>query len=128
MERHEKDFIDLEDVINGYISDHGCISYATILHLLSIRYLGAGLPSPDKFDKDYPYRSSKALSVMFWNLGNWQRVSHQKEPLPSNLEKFRPNMRADIDTEHRPLDNKPAYNNFFISAVKKCQVALITQL
>ena len=67
MERHEKDFTDLEDVINGYISDHGCISYATILHLLAIRYLGAGLPSPDRFDKDYPYRSSKALSVMFWN-------------------------------------------------------------
>ena len=124
MDRHEKDFTDLEDVINSYISDHGCISYATVLHLLAIRYLGAGLPIPDRFDLDHPYRSSKALSVMFWNLGNWQRVSHSKEPLPENLEKFRPNMRSDIDTEHRPLKNKPAYNNFFISAVKNVSAHL----
>ena len=125
MEQYEKDFTDLEDVINSYISDHDCIPYATVLHLLAIRYLGAGLPSPDKFDKDYPYRSSKALSVMFWNSGNWQRVSHGKEPLPPNLEKFRPNMRSDIDTEHRPLDNKPAFNNFFISAVKNLKSHLL---
>ena len=120
VERHEKDFTELEENINDYISNNGCIPYATVLHLLAIRYLGAGLPSPDKFEKDFLYRSSKALSVMFWNLGNWQRVIHGKEPLPANLEKFRPNIRTDIDTEHRVLDvtNRPAYNNFFISAVK----------
>ena len=69
FERHEKEFSDLEEVITTYISDNGCIPYATILHLLAIRYLGAGLPCPDDFGKDYPCRSSKALSVMFWNLG-----------------------------------------------------------
>ena len=119
-ERHEKDFTELDGYLNDYISTNGCIPYASVLHLLAMRYLGAGLPSPDKFDKDFPYRSSKALSVMFWNLGNWQRVIHGKEPLPANLEKFRPNIRADIDELHKVLDltKRPGYNNFFTTAVK----------
>ena len=124
FDRHQKEFSDLEDTISNYIDDHGCIPYATILHLLAIRYLGAGLPSPDDFDKDYPYRSSKALSVMFWNLGNWRRLSFNKEPLPPNLEKFRPHVRTDIDTEHRVLKDRPAYNNFFVSAVKNLKAHL----
>ena len=103
---------------------HSLCNYVTILHLLAIRYLGAGLPSPDDFDKDHPYRSSKALSVMFWNLGNWQRLIFQREPLAPNLEKFRPNIRSDIDTEHRVLVNRPAYNNFFVSAIKNLKAHL----
>ena len=93
FERHEKEFSELEETITDYISDSGCIPDATSLHLLAIRYLGEGLPSPDDFDKDHPYRNSKALSVMFWNLWNWRRIIFNKEPLPPNLEKFRPNIK-----------------------------------
>ena len=30
FDRHEKEFSDLEEVINDYISDYGCIPYATM--------------------------------------------------------------------------------------------------
>ena len=118
FDRHEQDFTELEEYISDYINKKGCIPYATVLHLLAVRYLGAGLVTPDDFDENYPYRNSKSLSVMFWNLGNWKRRIFNKEPLPPNLEKFRSHIRADLDTEHQKLQNKPAYNNFFVSTVK----------
>ena len=97
----KKDFTELEGVISDYIGEYGCIPYCTVLHLLAMRYLGAGLVTPDDFDMDHPYRSSKALSVMFWNLGNWKRLIFNKDPLPPNLEKFRQHIRSDIDAEHK---------------------------
>ena len=55
---------------------------------------------------------------MFWNLGNWKRLIFNKEPLPPNLEKFRSSIRTGLDTEHKLLQDKPAYNNFFVTAIK----------
>ena len=55
---------------------------------------------------------------MFWNLGNWNRKAHSKCPLPENLEKCRPHIKFDLDTEHRPIGDKPLYNNFFVTAIK----------
>ena len=62
LERHEKDFTDLEELISDYITDDGCIPYCTVLHLLAMRYLGAGLVTPDDFDMDHPYRIPPLIS------------------------------------------------------------------
>ena len=72
----------------------------------------------EKVDHDYPYRSTKTISCMFWNLGNWNRKYHSKCPLPEHLEKFRPHIRFDLDAEHNPIGEKPLYNNFFVAAVR----------
>ena len=48
---------------------------------------------------------------MFWNLGNWNRKAHSKCPLPEHLEKFRPHIKFDLNTEHRPIGDKSLYNN-----------------
>ena len=72
-------------VFNDYMRDHGCIPYCVVLQLLAMRHLRAGLVDADDKDHDHPYRSSKALSCMCWNLGNWQRARFAKEPLPETL-------------------------------------------
>ena len=79
--------------------------------LLAMRYLGAGLLQTEHLDHDYPHRSTKSLSSMFWNLGNWNRKAHSKCPLPEHLEKFRPHIKFDLNTEHRPIGDKSLYNN-----------------
>ena len=48
IDRHEKDFTELEDLISDCIKDNGCIPYYTVFHLLAVRYLGAGLVAPDR--------------------------------------------------------------------------------
>ena len=85
-----------------------------ILQLLAMRYLGAGLLETEHLDWEYPHRSSRSLSCMFWNLGSWNRTYHSKCPLPEHLEKFRPHIRFDLNTEHKPIGDKSLYNNFFI--------------
>ena len=55
---------------------------------------------------------------MFWNLGNWNRKAHSKCPLPEHLERFRPHIKFDLDTDHKPIANKPLYNNFFVTAIR----------
>ena len=69
-ERHKKDFESLHGMIDDYVSDHGCIPYCVVLQLLAVRYLGAGIFNAELKDYDYPNRSSKSFSCMFWNLGN----------------------------------------------------------
>ena len=73
--------------IDDYVTEHGCIPYCVVLQLLAMRFLGAGLFDTDLIDKDYPYRSSKSFSCMFWNLGNWQRSRFLKNRLPEHLKK-----------------------------------------
>ena len=92
--------------------------YSVILQLLAMRYLGAGVLDAEYLDLDYPHRSSKSLSCMFWNLGNWQRKTHSKNWLPEHLEKFRPNIRFDLNTDHEPSGDKPFCNRYFVSAIK----------
>ena len=116
--RHQEDFESLHSLIEDYIKDHHDIPYAIILQLLACRYLGAGMLDTEKVDHDYPYRSTRSLSCMFWNLGNWNRKYHSKCPLPEHLEKFRPHIRFDLDAEHRPTGDKPLYNNVFVTAVR----------
>ena len=55
---------------------------------------------------------------MFWNLGNWYRKVHSKCPLPEHLEIFRPHIKFDLDSERRPIGDRPLYNNFFVTAIK----------
>ena len=69
-QRHKEDFETLHQTVDDYVTEHGCIPYCVILQLLAMRSLGAGLLDTDFMDKDYPYRSSKSFSRMFWNLGN----------------------------------------------------------
>ena len=61
----------------------------------------------DFVDKDYPYRCSKSFSCTFWNLGNWQRTRFLKNPLPEHLAKNRNHIKFDLDSEHRPIGDKP---------------------
>ena len=73
-ERHNEDFENLHDTIDDYLTHYGCIPYCVVLQLLAMRYLGAGLLDSDFVDKNYPYRSSKSFSCMFWlwKIGNDQ--------------------------------------------------------
>ena len=100
-ERHQEDFEFWHKLINDYIEDHHCAPYVIILQLLAMRYLGAGLLETENLDWDYPHRSSKSLSCMFWSLGNWNREAHSKCPLPEHLEKFRPHIRFDLNNRLR---------------------------
>ena len=106
------------------MTQHGCIPYCCVLQLLAIRYLGAGLLDAEFMDNDYPYRSSKSFSCMFWNLGNWQRTRFLKKPLPKHLEKYRNHINFDFDSEHRLIGDKPLYNNFFVNVVKNSRTHL----
>ena len=90
--------------------DHHCVPCVIILQLLAMRYLGAGLLETEHLDCDYPHRSTKSLSCIFWNLGNWNRKDSQQ--------KFRPHIRFDLNTEHKPIGNKSLYNNYFVTAIK----------
>ena len=117
-ERHQEDFESLHGLIEDY-KDHHCVPYVVILQLLAMRYPGAGLLETEHLDWEHPHPSSKSLSCMFWNLGSWQRKTHRKCPLPENLEKFRPHIRFDLNTEHKPIGDKPLYNNYFVTAIKK---------
>ena len=116
--RHQGDFESLHSLIEDYIKDHREIPFAIILQLLACRYLGAGMLDEEKLDHDYPHRSTKTLSCMFWNLGNWNRKYHSKCPFPEHLGKFRPHIRFDLDAEHKPIGDRPLYNNFFVTAVR----------
>ena len=83
-----------------------------------MRYLRAGILDVEYLDLEHPHRSSKSLSCMFWNLGNWQRKTHSKNPVPEHLEKLRPHIRFDLNTDHQPIRDKPLYNNYFVTAIK----------
>ena len=74
-QRHKEDFETLHQTIDDYVKEHRCIPYCVVLQLLALRYLGAGLLDTDFIDKDYPHRSSKSVSCLFWNLFKWQRSS-----------------------------------------------------
>ena len=102
-ERHQEDFETLHSLINDYIEEHHEIPFVIVLQLLAMRYLGAGLLQNENLDHVYPHRSTKSLSCMFWNLGNWNRKAHSKCPFPEHLEKFRPHIKFNLDTEHRPI-------------------------
>ena len=39
-ERHKEDFESMEDLINHYMSEHGCTPCCVILQVLAMRYLG----------------------------------------------------------------------------------------
>ena len=54
IENHEKDFTELEELISDYIGENGCIPYHSVLHLLAMRYLGAGLVSTEIMDQGSP--------------------------------------------------------------------------
>ena len=117
-ERHQGDFESLHGLVNDYIKDHHCVPYVIIFQLLAMRYLGAGLLETEHLDWDYPHRSSKSLSCMSWNLGSWNRKTHRKCPVPEHLEKFRPHIRFDLNTEHEPIGDKSLHNNYFVTAIK----------
>ena len=76
-------------------------------------------------DKDYPYRSSKSFSCMFWNLGNWQRSRFAKNPLPERLEKYRTHINFDFNSEYKLIGDRPLYNNFFVNVVKNLRSHLL---
>ena len=117
-ERHREDFESLHQLIEDYIGKHHCIPSVVILQLLAMRYLGAGLLETEHLDWEYPHRSSRSLSCMFWNLGSWNRKYHSKCPLPEHLEKFRPHIRFDLNSEHKQIGERSLYNNFFVTAIK----------
>ena len=83
--RLENDFQMLTTVIDEVIQEKGHIPYAYICMLMAANFLGGGVVP--KEDPEYPGRSSKQLSVMFWNLGNWCRTHFDKCPVPTQLEK-----------------------------------------
>ena len=65
--------------------------------------------------------SSRALTVMFWNLGNWQRGSNWK--VPSNLE-----YQKLFYKENKPDDypfHDPGNNNLFLQMVKNLRANII---
>ena len=117
-ERHKQDFENLHETIDDYLSYYGCIPYCVILQMLAMIYLGAGLLDSDYVDKDYPYRSSKSFSCMFWTLGNWQRSRLASNPLPEHLEKYRTHINFDFDSDHKLIGDRPLYNNFFVNVVR----------
>ena len=124
-ERHKEDFQSMEDLINEYIENHGCIPYCVILQILAMRYLGAGLLDTDYFDKDYyPSRSSKSFLCMFWNLGSWKRSRFANNPLPERLEKYVPHINFDFDSEPELIGDRPLDNNFFVNVVKNLRAHL----
>ena len=112
-ERHQEDFESLHRLIEDYITDHHCVPYVIILQLLAIIYLGAGLLETEHLDWEYPHRSSKSLSCMFWNLGSWNRKTHSKCPLPEHSAKFRSHIRFDLNTEHQPIGDKSIVQHLF---------------
>ena len=34
------------------------------------------------------------------------------------MERFRPHIKFDLNTDHKPIANKPLYNNFFVTAIR----------
>ena len=69
---------------------------SVILQALAVRYFAAGILDPEFTDKDYPLCSSKQLSCICWNLGNWCRSRFSKFPLPDKLQKFEPRVSCDM--------------------------------
>ena len=56
IERHHKEFTELEGLISDYIGEHACIPFCVVPHLLAMSYLG-GLISTEDIDQEHPYRS-----------------------------------------------------------------------
>ena len=72
-------------------------------------------------EKESVGSSSKALTVMFWNLGNWQRGFNWK--VPSNLE-----YQKLFYKENNPGDypnHVPEYSNLFLQMVKNLRAHVI---
>ena len=112
----EDDFQFVCGIIDEHLRENDKISYAAVCMILAGAYLGAGV----MIDRDpiYPGRSSRQLSVSFWNLGNWCRKIFERLPLPPQLEKYRNYMDSEIDENFERIGEKPQYNNFFINVVK----------
>ena len=72
-------------------------------------------------DKESVGSSSRALTVMFWNLGNWQRGNNWK--VPSNLE-----YQKLFYKENKPDDypfHVPENNNLFLQMAKNLRANII---
>lgn len=115
-EKIETDFKFLQEIVAGYIDEHGKIPYCVVCHILARPFLGGGVLK--KRDHEYPAKPSAALSVMFWNLGQWCRSNFKRLPLPTQFEKFRDSVDPDIDEEHVSIANVPQYNIYFVSVIK----------
>ena len=118
--REEWDYLD--DAIRDYLKEHNNkIPYIALQRLLSYSFLGGTYIEPEMKDNDYPFRSSRCLSVMFWNLGQWCRTNFNKCPLPPQLEKFRPYVDYSIDDFGRDLDlnDRPQAYNYFTNSIKQ---------
>eukprot|EP00435_Cladocopium_sp_Y103_P014963 s2400_g3.t1 len=91
-----------------------------IVMYLAMTFLGAGRVRGEEKDPDYPYRSGKTLSCMFWNLGHWCRKRFEKHSFPVQLEKYAPYVDEKIDLEHTAVDleERPVFNNYFVTAIK----------
>ena len=110
------DFQFVCEVIDDFLKENDKISYTQICMVLAGGYLGAGVAA--ERDPDYPHRSSRALTIAFWNLGNWCRKRFESLPLPTQLEKYRPYMDHKKDEFGKEIGDKTQYNNFFINVVK----------
>eukprot|EP00435_Cladocopium_sp_Y103_P013875 s800_g3.t1 len=110
----------LESALSDAIEEYGKLPYCAVLQSLAMSFLGANAVSEEEKDPDYPYRSGKALSVLFWNLGNWCRSRFSKTPLPVQLEKFAPYIDDKLDVNQQPIDleDRPVFNNYFVTAIK----------
>ena len=110
-----EDFNQVEAEVKRYIDRHGVIPYCVICRNMARAFLGGGIL--EERDANYPYNSSAALSVMFWNAGNWCRQIFAKTPLPNQLDKYFRNIKTEIDEFHQPIRHTQ-HNNYFINVVK----------
>eukprot|EP00435_Cladocopium_sp_Y103_P007060 s520_g2.t1 len=117
----QEDWDLMDKAMAEYIQQHKKVPYCSILQSMAIMsFLGAGAVSEEEKDPNYPYRSGKTLSCMFWNMGHWCRQRFSKYPLPTQLEKYQSYVDVNIDLYHQKVDleDRPVFNNSFVTAIK----------
>lgn len=72
-----------------------------VCQLLAHSFLGAGVVKNK--DEEYVGRSSKQISVMLWNLGNWCRKKFKKCPTPIQLHKYYNQIDCVIDEKGKKI-------------------------
>eukprot|EP00435_Cladocopium_sp_Y103_P052346 s2970_g16.t1 len=126
-----------ETTMADYIKEYHKLPYCCVLQSLAMSFLGAGGVTEEEKDPEYPYRSGKTLSCMFWNLGHWCRQRFSKHPFPTQIEKYAPYVDVNLDLQHHQVDfeDQPVFNNYFVTAVKNlgahiflnCEATTISQ-
>lgn len=112
-----EEFENLQKEVREYIQKHQEIPYCVICRIMARAFLGGGILK--ERDEAYPFRSSAAISVMFWNAGNWCRKGFASTPLPEQLKKFERHIKRNLDEFHQDIPREESqYNNYFINVIK----------